>query len=146
MTALERVAMWKRIIAAVKILAGTRPAETEGMTITARHIEAAADHLARCAAESPKDGMLFEHFVEGDAWYDQGPLAVSLGLDRRYGEYMNIIYSYLGLIFFVAADHAIRAGLGHLEPRGQRMYFMLTDEGRQKYPPPSESDDSMILF
>jgi hypothetical protein len=108
--------------------------QTEGTIIAPRHIEAAADHLARCAALSPKDGMLFEHFVEGDAWYDQGPLAVSLGLDRRYSEYMNIVYSYLGLIFFLAADHAIRAGLGHLESRGPRMYFMLTEEGRKKYP------------
>jgi hypothetical protein len=131
--------MWKRIIAAAKALAGTRPAETEGMKITPGHIEAGAEHLARCAAISLKEGVLFEHFVEGDAWYDQGPLAVSLGLDRRYSEYMNIVYSYLGLIFFLAADHAIKAGLGRLESRGRRMYFMLTEKGRQEYRPPSRA-------
>jgi hypothetical protein len=91
--------------------------------------------------------MLFEHFVEGDAWYDQGPLAVSLGLDRRYGEYMNVVYSYLGLMFFLAADHAIRAGLGHLESRGPRMYFMLTEEGRKEYPsPPDEEGPQDVPF
>jgi hypothetical protein len=88
--------------------------------------------------------MLFEHFVEGDAWYDQGPLAVSFGLDPRYDEHLNVVYSYLGLMFFLAADHAARAGLGRIERRGGRAYFVLTTEGKEKYPsPPDEKSDLM---
>jgi hypothetical protein len=120
--------------------------QTGDLIIALRHIEATADHLARSAALSPRDGILFEHFVEGDAWYDQGPLAVSFGLDRRYADYLNVVYSYLGLMFFLAADNAIRAGFGHLEARGPRMYFMLTEEGRKKYPSPRDGEGSQDIF
>jgi hypothetical protein len=75
-----------------------------------------------------------------DAWYDQGPLAVFFGLDPRFDEHMNVVYSYLGLMFFLAADHAGRAGLGRIESRGGRAYFVLTKEGRQKYPSPPDEE------
>jgi protein gp37 len=40
----------------------------------------------------------------------------------------------------LAADCAARAGLGRIESRGGRAYFVLTKEGRKKYPtPPDES-------
>ena len=112
---------------------------TDGTCITPRHIETAADYLMRCSALGHRDGILFEQFVEGDAWYDQGPLAVFFGLDPCFDEHMNVVYSYLGLMFFLAADHAGRAGLGRIESRGGRAYFVLTKEGRQKYlSPPDE--------
>src|SRR5437588_12677481 len=108
----------------------------DGMTITPQHIELAAKYLARCAALHPREGMLFEHFVEGDAWYDQGPLAISFGLDARYDEHTNVVYSYLGLMFFLAADYAGRVGSARIESRGGLAYFMLTKEGQQEYPSP----------
>jgi hypothetical protein len=115
-------------------------ATADCITITPRHIEAAAIYLMRCAALGGRDGILFETFVEGDAWYDQGPLAVSFGLHPRYDEDLNTVFSYLGLIFHLAADHTARAGLGGIEGRGGRSYFVLTKEGRKKYPtPPDES-------
>jgi hypothetical protein len=110
------------------------------MTITPQHIEAAADYLMRCSALGGRDGILFETFVEGDAWYDQGPLAVSFGLPSRYDEDLNTVFSFLGLIFNLAADHAARAGLGRIEGRGGRSYFVLTTEGRKKYPTPRDED------
>jgi hypothetical protein len=119
--------------------AAERPA-AEGMTIKPRQIEAAADYLMRCSALGGKDGILFETFVEGDAWYDQGPLAVSFGLDPRYDEDLNVVFSYLGLMFHLAADHAARAGFGRIEGRGGRSYFVLTKEGRKKYPSPPDEN------
>lgn len=115
-------------------------AAADVITITPRHIEAGALYLMRCAALGGRDGILFETFVEGDAWYDQGPLAVSFGLAPRYDEDLNTVFSFLGLIFHLAADHAARVGLGRVETRGGRAYFVLTKEGRKKYPtPPDES-------
>jgi hypothetical protein len=110
------------------------------MTITPRHIEAGAVYLMRCSTLGGRDGILFETFVEGDAWYDQGPLAVSFGLDPRYDEALNVVFSYLGLIFFLAAEHATRAGLGRIETRGNRAWFVLTKAGRQKYPTPPDEE------
>jgi hypothetical protein len=106
--------------------------------ITPRHIEEAADYLMGCSALGGRDGILFETFVEGDAWYDQGPLAVSCGLHPRYDEDLNLVYSFLGLLFHLAADHVASAGLGRIETRGGRAYFMLTKEGRKKYPTPPD--------
>jgi hypothetical protein len=121
----------------------TAAAETpaaDAMTIAPRHIEAAAVYLMRCSALGGRDGILFENFVEGDAWYDQGPLAVSFGLDPRYDEDLNVVFSYLGLIFFLAAGHAARAGLGRIETRGNRAWFVLTKAGRKKYPSPLDEN------
>jgi hypothetical protein len=110
------------------------------ITITSQHFEAAALYLMRCSALGGRDGILFETFVEGDAWYDQGPLAVSFGLNRRYDEDLNTVFSYLGLIFHLAANHAGRTGLGRIEGRGGRSYFVLTKEGRKKYPTPPDEN------
>jgi hypothetical protein len=110
--------------------------EADGMNITPRHIEAATDYLMRCSAFDEKDGVVFEKFVKGVAWYDQAPFAVELGLDPGFEGHPNAVYSYLGLMFFLAAEHAHRAGLGHLEERGGRTSFVLTREGRGKYPRP----------
>ena len=110
----------------------------DAITISPRHIEEAAVYLMRCSALGGRDGILFETFVEGDAWYDQPPLAVSFGLHPRYDEDLNTVYSYLGLVFFLAADHSASAGLGRIESRGGRAYFVLTKEGRKKYPTPPD--------
>jgi hypothetical protein len=117
--------------------AAEKPA-ADCITITPRHIEAAAIYLMRCSARGGRDGILFENFVEGDAWYDQGPLAVSFGLHPRYDENLSMVFSYLGLIFHLAAGHAARAGLGRIEGRGGRSYFVLTKEGRKNYQTPPD--------
>ena len=114
-----------------------------GITITPGHIEKAADHLMRCSALGGRDGILFDTFVVGDAWYDQGPLAVSFGLDPKYDEHVNVVYSYLGLIFCLAADDAARRGLGRMETRDDETRFVLTKAGRQTYP---FSPDETIPF
>src|SRR5262245_57583973 len=93
------------------------------ISITKEHVKAAADYLMHCSARLGPYGMLFEHFVEGDAWYDQGPLAVQFGLNPRYQEHRSTVYSFLGLIFFLAADHAQREGLGRVESRDGRAFF-----------------------
>jgi hypothetical protein len=113
--------------------------EPATMNITAQHIDEAADYLMRCSALHGTNGMLFENFVEGDAWYDQGPLAVSFGLDPYFDTHPNAVFSYLGFIYFVAANRAWRAGLGRLEQRDGLVYFVLTDEGRIKYPSRSDT-------
>jgi hypothetical protein len=115
-------------------------AAANAITITPRHIEEAADYLMECTAHEGRDGFLFETLVEGDAWYDQGPLAVSFGLLPRYSEDLSTVFSYLGLIFFLAADHAASTGLGRIESRGGRAYFVLTEEGRMKYPTRPDED------
>jgi hypothetical protein len=112
----------------------------DGITITPSHIEKAADHLMRCSALGGRDGILFDTFVVGDVWYDRGRLAVFFGLDPRYDEHVNVVYSYLGLIFCLAADNAVRRGLGRTETRSNGVCFVLTKEGRQKYPSPPEED------
>ena len=138
-TTTETSTMWPFQQRTTPSAAAEKPA-ADGITITPRHIEAAAAYLMRCAALGGRDGILFETFVEGDAWYDQGPLAVSFGLDPRYDERVNVVYSYLGLMFCLAADHAARKGLGRTERRDTGVWFVLTREGRQRYPSPPEEN------
>lgn len=105
----------------------SRPKRPDAL-ISAEHIEAAADYLVKCSAHHGRAGMLFEHFVEGDAWYDQSALAVQFGLNPRHREHMSAVYSFLGLIFVLAADHAHREGLGRVESRDGRTFFVLNEK------------------
>src|SRR4051794_13402516 len=78
--------------------------------------------LLRCAKYNR--GVIYrETFVQCDVWYDAQFQAVCLGLRKHMLTTMNIIYAFLGFLFYHACQLLCSCCHGTLEADGYDYYF-----------------------